>query len=125
MELTSAVRSVSYKSDMNKCNGNLPKSNESENPSGGGNKVYIINIWKSKIQIDMLISFYINDYNAILFYIIRHRSFYVAMEIKMESKEEAETMVMTKKNLQEAMEVQRYLSDHWLQSSKLLMLNRL
>ena len=112
MELTSAVRSVSYKSDMNKCNGNLPKSNESENPSGGGNKVYIINIWKSKIQIDMLISFYINDYNAILFYIIRHRSFYVAMEIKMESKEEAETMVMTKKNLQEAMEVQRYLSDH-------------
>ena len=57
MELTSAVRSVSYKSDMNKCNGNLPKSNESENPSGGGNKVYIINIWKSKIQIDMLIQF--------------------------------------------------------------------
>ena len=55
MELTSAVRSVSYKSDMNKCNGNLPKSNESENPSGGGNKVYIINIWKGKIQIDMLI----------------------------------------------------------------------
>ena len=47
------------------------------------------------------------------------------MEIKMESKEEAETMVMTKKNLQEAMEVQRYLYDHWLQSSKLLMLNRL
>ena len=123
MELTSAVRSVSYKSDMNKCNGNLPKSNESENPSVGGNKVYIINIWKSKIQID--ISFYINDYNAILFYIIRHRSFYVAMEIKMESKEEAETMVMTKKNLQEAMEVPRYLSDHWIQSSKLQMLNRL
>ena len=60
-----------------------------------------------------------------LFYIIRHRSFYAAMEIKMELKVEAETMVMTKKNLQGAMEVQRYLSDHWLQSSKLLMLNRL
>ena len=51
MELTSAVRSVSYKSDMNKCNGNLPKSNESENTSGGGNKVNIINISKSKILI--------------------------------------------------------------------------
>ena len=47
-----------------------------------------------------------------LFYIIRHRSFYVAMEIKMELKVEAETMVMTKKNLQGAMEVQRYLCDH-------------
>ena len=47
------------------------------------------------------------------------------MEIKMEPKVEVETMVMTKRNLLEAMEVQRYLSDHWLQSSKLLMLNRL
>ena len=48
MELTSAVRSVSYKSDMNKCNGNLPKSNESENTPGGGNKVNIINILNIK-----------------------------------------------------------------------------
>ena len=55
MELTSAVRSVSYKSDMNKCNGNLPKSNESENTSGGGNKVNTIIISKSKILIYVLI----------------------------------------------------------------------
>ena len=47
------------------------------------------------------------------------------MEIKMEPKVEAETMAMTKKNLQDAMEVQRYLSDHWLQSSKPLIRNRL
>ena len=59
MELTSAVRSVSYKSDMNKCNGNLPKSNESENTPGGGNKVNIINILNSK---SLFISFYINGY---------------------------------------------------------------
>ena len=71
------------------------------------------------------IRFYINDYFIYFFYIIRHQSFYVAMEIKMEPKVEVETMVMTKKSLLEAMEVQRYLCDHWLQSSKLLMLNRL
>ena len=112
MELTSAVRSVSYKSDMNKCNGNLPKSNESENTSGGGNKVNIINISKSKILIYALIIFYFDDSNVTLFYIIRHQSFYVAMEIKMEPKVEVETMVMTKKSLLEAMEVQRYLCDH-------------
>ena len=41
MELTSAVRSVSYKSDMNKCNGNLTKSNDSEKHPSVGNKVYI------------------------------------------------------------------------------------
>ena len=40
MELTSAVRSVSYKSDMNKCNGNAGKSNDSENLNGG-NKVIL------------------------------------------------------------------------------------
>ena len=45
MELTSAVRSVSYKSDMNKCNGNVGKSNDPEN-SNGGNKVMLkIGIW--------------------------------------------------------------------------------
>ena len=43
MELTSAVRSVSYKSDMNKCNGNLPKSNDSENHSSTSNKVCMHN----------------------------------------------------------------------------------
>ena len=111
MELTSAVRSVSYKSDMNKCNGNLPKSNESENTPGGGNKVNIINISNSKILFITLV-FTLMVILYTLFYIIRHRSFYVAMEIKMELKVEAETMVMTKKNLQGAMEVQRYLSDH-------------
>ena len=88
-----------------------------------------MNIWKSKIQIDMLIYkpsvFTLMIIKQYYFYIIRHQSFYVVMEIKMQPKEEAETMAMTKKNLQEAMEVQRYLSDHWLQSSKLLMLNRL
>ena len=34
MELTSAVRSVSYKSDMNKCNGNVGKSNDPESLAG-------------------------------------------------------------------------------------------
>ena len=40
MELTSAVRSVSYKSDMNKCNGNIGKSNDPDN-LGGGSKVQL------------------------------------------------------------------------------------
>ena len=64
------------------------------------------------VKYKSLHQFYIIEFNATWFYVIRHRNFYVAMEIKMESKEEAETMVMTKKNLQEAMEVQRYLYDH-------------
>ena len=40
MELTSAVRSVSYKSDMNKCNGNVGKSNDPEGLAGTAKVIF-------------------------------------------------------------------------------------
>ena len=41
MELTSAVRSVSYKSDMNKCNGNVGKSNDPESLAGNAKVIFL------------------------------------------------------------------------------------
>ena len=44
MELTSAVRSVSYKSDMNKCNGNVGKSNDPESLAGNAKVIFSLSL---------------------------------------------------------------------------------
>ena len=57
MELTSAVRSVSYKSDMNKCNGNVGKSNDPEGLAGNAKVICLFGfiVWQHSLYLNQLV----------------------------------------------------------------------
>ena len=105
MELTSAVRSVSYKSDMNKCNGNAAKSNDSDNQTSRGIKVYLHIIYY-QLSSKMLMFCMVFGLSIELYFILidsRVRIFFALRVIRTQMVLEVETMVMMKRNSQEAM----------------------